>query len=160
MAVVKSLLPLSLSDGQLTNGPIITLCSESEIKSNNILQKGYNYVIKCKGKSPVQIKQQEVPEEVIGPFKMVAKNTSSRLPGEYWFETVLELYAVDQFAIGYFACFDETVNGSDILNNLTEEPNNTEHITFIYIYVAGEIVFVLILTINIYLTSVSLSHKL
>ena len=148
MALVKSLLPLSLSDGQQTNGPIITLCSKSEIKSNNILQKGQNYTIKCKGKTPVQIKQQEVPEEVIGPFQIKSGNASSPLVGEYRFETVVELCYVDQFAIGYFACFDDTVNGSDILNNLTEEPNNTEHITFIYIYVAGEIGFVL--TINIF----------
>lgn len=132
------MLPLSLSDDLRTNGPIISPC-----KSEIILQKGQNYTLKCKGKTAVQIKQQEVPEEVIGPFSVESRNTSGRLAGEYWFETVLELYNVDQFAIGYYACFDDAVNGSDILNNLTDEPNNTEHIAFIYIYVAGEIGFIL-----------------
>ncbi|KAJ8727036.1 hypothetical protein PYW08_015433 [Mythimna loreyi] len=122
----------TLPDDLQSNGPIISPC-----KKEIILQKGQNYTLKCKGKREVQFKQQEVPEEIIGPFRIESKNTTARLDGEYWFETVLELYNVDQFAIGYYACFDDTVNGTDILNNLTEEPNNTEHITFIYIYVAG-----------------------
>lgn len=125
-----------LSDDLRTNGPIINPC-----KKEIILQKGQNYTLKCRGKTGVQIKQQEVPEEVIGPFRLESKNSSDVLDDEYWFETVLELYNVDQFSIGYYACFDDTVNGSEILNNLTEEPNNTEHITFIYIYVAGETFF-------------------
>lgn len=82
----------------------------------------------------MHIKQQEIPEEVIGPFNKVLKYKD-----EYKFEAALELYHIDQFAIGYYACFDDTVNGSEILNNLIGEPNNTEHISFIYIYVNGEI---------------------
>lgn len=131
------MLPLSLSDDLRQNGPIISPC-QSEI----ILEAGQNFTLTCRGKTPLNFKQQEVPEEVIGPFRIEQKNTSD-LDDESMFETVLELYNVDRFAIGYYACFDDTVNGSDILNNLTEEPNNTEHIAFIYIYVAGEIIYVI-----------------
>ncbi|CAH0628823.1 unnamed protein product [Chrysodeixis includens] len=128
---VKGLLTLSLSDDPQLNGPVISPC-QSEI----ILQKGQNFTIKCKGKTKVHIKQQEIPEEVIGPFskELIYKNVYS---DEYKFEAALELYHIDQFAIGYYACFDDTVNGSEILNNLIGEPNNTEHISFIYIYVNG-----------------------
>ncbi|XP_049697170.2 vascular endothelial growth factor receptor 1 isoform X2 [Helicoverpa armigera] len=119
------------SDDLRPIGPIISPC-QKEI----ILQKGQNYTLTCKGKTPVQIKQQEVPEEVIGDFRMVQRNMSG-LVDEYKFGTILDLFNVDQYAIGYYACFDDTVNGTDILNNLVEEPNNTEHITFIYIYVNG-----------------------
>ncbi|XP_050561609.1 vascular endothelial growth factor receptor 1 isoform X4 [Spodoptera frugiperda] len=119
------------TDDLRQNGPIISPC-QSEI----ILEAGQNFTLTCRGKTPLNFKQQEVPEEVIGPFRIEQKNTSD-LDDESMFETVLELYNVDRFAIGYYACYDDTVNGSDILNNLTEEPNNTEHIAFIYIYVAG-----------------------
>ncbi|CAH1635238.1 unnamed protein product [Spodoptera littoralis] len=119
------------TDNLRQNGPIISPC-QSEI----ILEAGQNFTLTCRGKTPLNFKQQEVPEEVIGPFRIEQKNTSD-LDDESMFETVLELYNVDRFAIGYYACYDDTVNGSDILNNLIEEPNNTEHIAFIYIYVAG-----------------------
>lgn len=91
----------------------------------------------------MHIKQQEIPEEVIGPFSKELKYKTVQAD-EYKFEVALELYHIDQFAIGYYACFDDTVNGSEILNNLIEEPNNTEHISFIYIYVNGEINWVLL----------------
>ncbi|XP_026747230.1 vascular endothelial growth factor receptor 1 isoform X3 [Trichoplusia ni] len=119
------------SDDLQLNGPVISPC-QSEI----ILQKGQNFTINCKGKTKVHIKQQEIPEEVIGPFSKELKYKTVQAD-EYKFEAALELYHIDQFAIGYYACFDDTVNGSEILNNLIEEPNNTEHISFIYIYVNG-----------------------
>lgn len=124
---------MSLSDDLQLNGPVISPC-QSEI----ILQKGQNFTLTCKGKSKVHFKQQEIPEEVIGPFtkEQIYKTVPT---DEYEFQTSLELYHIDQFAIGYYACFDDTVNGTEILNNLIGEPNNTEHISFIYIYVNGEI---------------------
>lgn len=91
----------------------------------------------------MQFEQQDQPEEVIGSFYIEQRNITLIDEDEYNFESVFELYNVDQFAIGYYACFDDTVNGSEVLNNLIEEPNNTAHIAFIYIYVNGEIGFVL-----------------
>ncbi|KAH9632759.1 hypothetical protein HF086_012094 [Spodoptera exigua] len=122
---------LDIEDDPRQNGPIISPC-QTEIT----LEAGQNFTLICRGKTPLNFRQQEVPEEVIGPFRIEQKNTSN-LDDESTFETVLELYNVDRFAIGYYACYDDTVNGSDILNNLIEEPNNTEHIAFIYIYVDG-----------------------
>lgn len=44
---------------------------------------------------------------------------------------------VDQYAIGYYACSDESVD-EDIVNKITEEPENNEHVSYIYVYVNGE----------------------
>lgn len=54
------------------------------------------------------------------------------------YEVALDLYNVDHFAVGYYACFDDTVDSSNVLKNIVEEPVNTPHISYIYIYVNGE----------------------
>ncbi|XP_026765009.2 LOW QUALITY PROTEIN: vascular endothelial growth factor receptor 1 [Galleria mellonella] len=113
-------------------GPQISPCL-NEI----VLVKGQNFTIRCKGKRHVQVKQQNIEEEGLGnKFVKKIRNVTS-VDTEYSYETVLDLYNVDQYAVGYYACYDDTVNETDILNNLMEEPPNTEHVTYIYIYVNG-----------------------
>lgn len=119
-------------DAQQSIGPIIKPC-QREIT----LQMGQNYTLSCKGKSELQLKQQDIPEEIVAPFFMEQRNASSSDP-DYPFEAFLDLYNIDQYAVGFYACYDNTVNISNILNNLTDEPNNTQHVSFIYIYVNGE----------------------
>ncbi|XP_037297097.1 vascular endothelial growth factor receptor 1 isoform X3 [Manduca sexta] len=119
------------SDTQTSIGPLISPC-----RSEFILQKGQNFTIKCKGKTEIQFKQQEPPEEKYGPFNMTQSMvTTSDI--DYPFESTLNLFNVDRFAIGYYACHDNTLNISNILNNLIEEPGNNEHAAFFYIYVEG-----------------------
>lgn len=130
---IKSVFPTSIvivSDIQEMSGPVINP-SSSEIT----LQSGQNYTLYCKGKRPVRLKQQEVPEEVTGLF-----NSSERVvsENESEYEVALDLFNVDQFAVGYYACFDNTVNSIEALNNIIEEPVNTPHVSYIYIYVNGE----------------------
>ncbi|CAB3236151.1 unnamed protein product [Arctia plantaginis] len=57
--------------------------------------------------------------------------------GDFKFRTVLELYNVDQYTVGFYACYDKRINIKNVLNNLTEVPENTEQISFFYIYVNG-----------------------
>lgn len=74
-----------------------------------------------------------------GSFKMVNESlVSNDLNRTYKYVEALHLYNVDQFAVGYYACFDNTIDSSDYLTEIIEEPNNTEHISFVYIYVNGE----------------------
>lgn len=68
---------------------------------------------------------------------MIERNVTSS-DDQYEFETALDLYNVDQFAVGYYACFDNTVNVKDILSNLMHEPVNNKHVTYLYVYVDGE----------------------
>lgn len=84
----------------------------------------------------MQFKQQNIlgEENTGGKFKK-KQNTSSN---SNMYEAELNLYEVDQYAVGYYACYDDTVNDNEILNHISEEPNNTQHITYIYIYVNGE----------------------
>lgn len=107
-------------------------------KKEIILQKGQNFTLKCKGSDELQIKQQEIPEEIVDSLFNKTQTTYTMPDSTYKYQTELNLYNVDQFAIGYYACFDSTVNGDDILNNLMEEPDDTEHVTYVYIYVNGE----------------------
>ncbi|XP_032511632.2 vascular endothelial growth factor receptor 1 isoform X2 [Danaus plexippus] len=117
------------TDFKEIEGPVI-IPSKSEI----ILKKGQNFTIYCKSNNPVQIKQQEIPEEIIESFIMIERNVTSS-DDQYEFETALDLYNVDQFAVGYYACFDNTVNVKDILSNLMHEPVNNKHVTYLYVYV-------------------------
>lgn len=123
------------------------LVSEKEIKgpvitpntNEVILKNGQNFTIFCKSSTPVQIKQQHISEIDVGDFTKKQRQVTSpddKLLNEY--ETALDLYNVDRYAIGYYACFDNAVNESIILNNIQKEPNNTEHVSYIYIYVDGE----------------------
>lgn len=50
----------------------------------------------------------------------------------------LTLYNIDYCAVGYYACFDDTVDIYEILTTIIEEPTNTEHATFTYVFVDGE----------------------
>ncbi|XP_045763363.1 vascular endothelial growth factor receptor 1 isoform X3 [Maniola jurtina] len=119
-----------LADKEI-KGPVII-----PSKSDVILRSGQNFTIFCKSRMPVQIKQQHIPENDVGPFYKKHRNiTSSDDSILNEFETALDLYNVDRYAIGYYACFDSSVNESSVLNNLQKEPNNTEHISYIYIYV-------------------------
>lgn len=66
------------------------------------------------------------------------ENSSSPCSEEgFSFQKTLNLYNVDQYAIGYYACSDYFVH-ENIVNNITEEPENTEHVSYIYVYVNGE----------------------
>ncbi|XP_047522609.1 vascular endothelial growth factor receptor 1 isoform X1 [Pieris napi] len=113
-----------------TNGPII-IPSTDEIT----LEKGQNFTIICRSNKKVQIKQQELPEysnQLLNEQTTVALSDS-----KYKYETVLELVNVSRISVGYYACFDESVNETAILTNIREEPTNTDHVAYIYIYVNG-----------------------
>lgn len=102
-----------------------------------VFQKGQNITLTCKGDTELQFKQQHISEEVTSDFKIV--NTSSQISEEgFSFESKLELYNIDQFAIGYYACADNTVNISDFITKITKDAINSEHVSFIYVYVNGE----------------------
>lgn len=122
---------LYFSDAQLLDGPIIL--APNEIK----LEKGQNYTIRCKGKRPLQFKQQEMAEENLSNFTKIPRNVAPS-DDEYGYEIALDMFDVDQYAVGYFACFDDQVNKSGVLVNLLEEPTNTEHISYTYVFVNGE----------------------
>ncbi|KAM3968141.1 LOW QUALITY PROTEIN: PDGF- and VEGF-receptor related [Aphomia sociella] len=122
----------SVRDAQDTIGPKISPCLK-EI----ILQKGQNFTLQCKGERPVQFKQQNIEEEGLGNAFFKKMRNASSLDMQYTYETALDLYNVDQYAVGYYACYDDTVNETDLLNHLMEEASNTEHVTYIYIYVNG-----------------------
>ncbi|XP_041972699.1 vascular endothelial growth factor receptor 1 isoform X2 [Aricia agestis] len=116
-------------DEHLHEGPFI-IPATSEI----ILKKGQNFTIFCNANAPVVIKQQEIPEESTDTFKKVFRNLSST-DLDYRYKAALDLYNVDQFSVGYYACFDEAADENHILNNLLEEPQNNEHAAYIYVYV-------------------------
>ncbi|XP_014355905.2 vascular endothelial growth factor receptor 1 isoform X2 [Papilio machaon] len=120
------------TDAYETEGPIIDP-SLKEI----VLEKGQNFTIKCKGFSELDFKQQDIPEEIVGSLFNKSITTVTNSDDKYKYKTELNLYNVDQFAIGYYACFDSTLKADDLLNNLMEEPKDTEHVTYIYVYVNG-----------------------
>lgn len=124
---------LQFSDFRQSNGPIIIPC-QSEI----VLTKGQNFSIICKGKTKLEFKQQEVPLETTKPVLKEQRIMTESSDIDYPFETILDLYNVDEYAIGYYACFDNTVDKREVLEDLIEEPNNSAHISYIYIYVNGE----------------------
>ncbi|XP_050672603.1 platelet-derived growth factor receptor alpha isoform X5 [Leptidea sinapis] len=132
LIIHSSVMAYGDGDIQQNKGPVI-ISSEKEL----ILQKGQNYTIICRANTPVQIKQQEISEDVISLFNMTQRNMPSSDP-MYLYETALDLTNVDQLAVGYYACFDNTTkNDSEILNNFVEEPKDNEHVSYIYIYVNG-----------------------
>ncbi|XP_060800546.1 vascular endothelial growth factor receptor 1 isoform X2 [Amyelois transitella] len=122
------------TEAQETSGPIINTM-ESEI----ILQRGQNFTLSCKGHRPVEFTQQILGEDGFGTsFQKISRNmTGKNSDSKYMYQTELDLIDVDQYAVGYYACFDNTINSSEILNDIMEEPNNTEHVSYIYIYVNG-----------------------
>ncbi|XP_013174912.1 PREDICTED: vascular endothelial growth factor receptor 1 [Papilio xuthus] len=120
------------TDAYETEGPII----EPSLKEI-VLEKGQNFTIKCKGFSELDFKQQDIPEEVVGSLFNKSVTTVTNSDDKYKYQIELNLYDVDQFAIGYYACFDNTLEADDLLNNLMEEPKDTEHVTYIYVYVNG-----------------------
>lgn len=120
-----------VSDVRINNGPLITPCV-SEIT----LQKGQNFTLTCKGATKLRFRQQDVSEEVTSNFTIV--NVSSPIfEEEFSFQRTLTLFNVDQYAIGYYACSDDFVN-ENIVNTITEDPENTEHVSYIYVYVNGK----------------------
>lgn len=54
------------------------------------------------------------------------------------YEVGLSLYNVDHSAVGYYGCFDSTIDSQQVLKEIDKEPNDTNHISYIYIYVNGE----------------------
>lgn len=114
------------------SGPVI-VPNKCEIT----LKKGQNYTLYCKSNNFISIDQQEIPEEMVEPFHKVQRNVTSS-DNSYKYEIALDLYNVNQFAVGYYACFDFNINSSDIFRNMMEEPVNTKHISYIYIFVDGE----------------------
>ncbi|CAH0397497.1 unnamed protein product [Chilo suppressalis] len=118
-------------DQEDIDGPII-IPQKTEV----VLQQGQNFTLICRGKRRLQIRQQEIPEELIGAFSMEERILEST-DVNYPFEIALDLFNVDQYAVGYYACYDDAVDSDNILNDLMEEPSNTEHISYIYIYVNG-----------------------
>ncbi|XP_045491970.1 vascular endothelial growth factor receptor 1 isoform X3 [Colias croceus] len=123
---------LAYSDAQQINGPVIT-----PLKKEIILQKGQNFTISCKSDKPVEIKQQEIPEEVIESFYMVQRNKTVIEGDNKVYQTILDLINVDQYAVGYYACFEKDLDPNTILNDLREEPTNTDQVSYIYVYVDG-----------------------
>lgn len=85
----------------------------------------------------IQFKRQEVAEDGIENFRTEQREIISS-DENHKFEIALDLFNVDEFAVGYYACFDSTVNSSHVLSEISEEPNNTAHISYIYVYVNGE----------------------
>lgn len=51
----------------------------------------------------------------------------------------LSLYNVDHSSVGYYGCFDDTIDSQQVLKEIDKELNNTNHISYIYIYVNGEV---------------------
>lgn len=98
----KALNTIMVSD-TVTRGPIIKP-NYREI----ILKEGQNYTLSCKWNRPVQIKQQDIGEEKTGSFEMLLRDMpSSNETNE--FEVALDLYNVDKFTVGYYACFDRSI---------------------------------------------------
>lgn len=123
-----------ISDTQDVDGPIFTTPNKSEI----ILQAGQNYTLLCRANRPVTIKQQDIPEEVTSNFTAVMQNVKLNEDlNEY--EVALSLYNVDHSAVGYYGCFDSTVDSQQVLKDIDKEPSNTKHISYIYVYVNGEV---------------------
>lgn len=50
----------------------------------------------------------------------------------------LNLYNVDHSAVGYYGCFDSTIDSQQVLKEIDKEPSNTKHISYVYVYVNGE----------------------
>lgn len=109
-------------------GPII-IPKKNEIT----LQNGVNFTLFCSSDREITFKQQEQAESETAPFK-----TKPRVEKEN--SVALDLINVNEHAVGYYACFDNTLNATDVLklNSFQEEPENTEHVTYIYIYVNGK----------------------
>lgn len=125
---------MPFSGPEAVKGPVIIPINE---KKEIVLQKGQNFTLKCKGKRPIEFKQQKIAEEVVGSFTV--KTIDGAGTTDYPYEKNLNLYNVDHYAVGYYACFDDTVNSLDILDNILEEPTDTDYVTYVYIYVNGEI---------------------
>ncbi|XP_063530528.1 vascular endothelial growth factor receptor 1 isoform X4 [Cydia strobilella] len=119
---------LIISDAQQINGPIIM--SSNEI----LLQNKQNYTIHCKGKRPINFTIQEAAEDEDTDFKKILRKVAPS-DNEYEHEIALDLFSVDPFAVGYYACHDDQVDPSQIFNDLVEEPINNEHISYTYVYV-------------------------
>ncbi|XP_061705835.1 vascular endothelial growth factor receptor 1 isoform X3 [Cydia pomonella] len=119
---------LVISDAQQISGPIIM--SPNEI----LLQNKQNYTIHCKGKRPINFTIQEAAEDEDTDFKKILRKVAPS-DNEYEYEIALDLYSVDPFAVGYYACHDDQVDPSLIFNDLVEEPTNTQHISYTYVYV-------------------------
>ncbi|XP_047989746.1 vascular endothelial growth factor receptor 1 isoform X2 [Leguminivora glycinivorella] len=117
-----------ISDAQQISGPIIM--SPNEI----LLQYKQNYTIHCKGKRPINFTIQEAAEDEETDFKKILRKVAPS-DNEYEYEIALDLYSVDPFSVGYYACHDDTVDPSQIFNELVEEPTNNEHISYTYVYV-------------------------
>ncbi|XP_049864841.1 vascular endothelial growth factor receptor kdr-like isoform X3 [Pectinophora gossypiella] len=135
MTGVLLIAPNTAADVQQIHGPVIINPSKSEI----ILQTGQNFTLICTSNRQVQFKQQEIPEEITGNFYTEERNETSEDGSEY--RAFLDLYNVDQFAVGYYACFDDTVDSAELLRDVVEEPNNTAHVSYIYVYVNGSTLF-------------------
>lgn len=123
-----------ISDTQDVGGPIFTTPNKSEI----ILQAGQNYTLLCRSNRPVTIKQQDIPEEVTSNFTTELRSVNvNEDTNEY--EVALSLYIVDHSAVGYYGCFDNTIDSQQVLKEIDQELVDTNHISYIYIYVNGEV---------------------
>lgn len=123
---------MSFPDDLQWDGPII-IPNKSEI----VLQNGQNYTLICKSNTPIKFIKQEIPEETQGTkLKASVRNDSDP---NYKYTQALDLYHVDRFAVGYYGCFHDNIVTKSTLKYVTEELKNTEHASYIYIYVNGEI---------------------
>ncbi|XP_038213359.1 vascular endothelial growth factor receptor 1 isoform X2 [Zerene cesonia] len=123
---------LAYTDAQQFNGPLIT-----PLKKEITLQKGQNFTITCQFDKPIEIKQQEIPEEVIESFYMIQRNMTVIEGDNKIYQAVLDLINVDQYAVGYYACYEKDLDSNTILTDLREEPSNTNQVSYIYVYVDG-----------------------
>lgn len=92
----------------------------------------------CRSNLPVYIKQQEIPEEITSNFTTVLQDFNW-IEDTNEYEVVLNLYNVDHSAVGYYGCYDNTVDSEKVLTEIDHELVNTKHISYVYIYVNGEV---------------------
>lgn len=139
-----------ISDTQDVGGPIFTTPNKSEI----ILQAGQNYTLICRANRPVTIKQQDIPEEVTSNFKTIMQIVNvNKDSNEY--EVGLSLYNVDHSAVGYYGCFDSTIDSQQVLKEIDKELHDTNHISYVYVYVNGEVqTYYKFMTLHIYDSSI------
>ncbi|KAJ2950586.1 hypothetical protein O0L34_g8837 [Tuta absoluta] len=123
---------LLAADAQDSNGPVIVSPPNSEIT----LMYQQNYTLLCHGKNPVRFVMQELLEESLeNTFRTENRSGISNGGLGYW--AALDLISVDRCAVRYYACIDDTIDETRILQNIVEEPQNSEHVSYIYVYVNG-----------------------
>ncbi|GBP03773.1 Vascular endothelial growth factor receptor 1 [Eumeta japonica] len=119
-------------DDQHRDGPVI-IPNGPEL----ILDKNETVTLLCKGKRPISFTLQEAPEEDVGSFRTSERTYNTSEDAEYPYRAELRLHNVNEFAVRFYACHDRAVDAAALLSDMREEPRDTEHVSFIYVYVNG-----------------------